>query len=68
MARKTDTGQNRKIKAAVDMMFDDIPYSEEVTQAQEKIESALNSEFDKSLFDEKFIVFEIDNIKNNNLL
>ena len=38
---------NRKIKAVVDMMFDDIPYSEEVTQAQEKIETALNSEFDK---------------------
>ena len=42
MAKKTDTGQNRKIKAVVDMMFDDIPYSEEVTQAQGKIETALN--------------------------
>ena len=29
------------------MMFDDIPYSEEVVQAQEKIEDALNTEFDK---------------------
>ena len=47
MAKKNDTGQNRKIKAVVDMMFDDIPYSEEVTQAQEKIETALNTEFDR---------------------
>ncbi|MBR6994503.1 MAG: hypothetical protein IKH96_00640 [Ruminococcus sp.] len=47
MAKKTDTGQNRKIKAVVDMMFDDIPYSEEVTQAQGKIETALNVEFDR---------------------
>ena len=46
MAKKADT-KNRKIKAVVDMMFDDIPYSEEVTQAQEKIETALNTEFDK---------------------
>ena len=38
---------NRKIKAVVDMMFDDIPYSEEVTQAQDKITQALNTEFDK---------------------
>lgn len=41
------TAPNRKIKAVVDMMFDDIPYSEEVTQAQDKIETALNSEFDR---------------------
>ena len=46
--RKTEqTAPNRKIKAVVDMMFDDIPYSEEVTQAQEKIEIALNAEYDK---------------------
>jgi hypothetical protein len=38
---------NHKIKAVVDMMFDDIPYSEEITQAQEKIETALNAEFDR---------------------
>ena len=31
-------------------------------------ETILNSEFDKSLFDEKFIVFEIDNIKDNKTL
>ena len=47
MAKKNDTGQNRKIKAVVDMMFDDIPYSEEVTQAQDKITQALNTEFDR---------------------
>ena len=29
------------------MMFDDIPYSEEVVEAQEKIKAALNEEFDK---------------------
>lgn len=46
--RETEqTAPNRKIKAVVDMMFDDIPYSEEVTQAQDKIETALNSEFDR---------------------
>ena len=38
---------NRKIKAVVDMIFDDIPYSEEVFEAQSKIETALNTEFDK---------------------
>lgn len=38
---------NRKIRAVVDMLFDDIPYSEEVSEAQSKIESALNSEFDR---------------------
>ena len=31
-------------------------------------DTILNSEFDKSLFDEKFIVFEIDNIKDNKTL
>ena len=41
------TASNRKIKAVVDMMFDDIPYSEEVTQAQDKIKQALNTEIDK---------------------
>lgn len=46
--KKTDQNiPNRKIKAIIDMMFDDIPYSEEVVQAQEKIEDALNTEFDK---------------------
>lgn len=38
---------NRKIKTVVDMMFDDIPYSEEISKAQDKIEHALNAEFDK---------------------
>lgn len=46
--KKTDQNiPNRKIKAIIDMMFDDIPYSEEVVQAQEKIEDALNTEFNK---------------------
>ena len=40
-------GFNRKIKTIVDMMFDDIPYSEGVEEAQAKIEAALNAEFDK---------------------
>ena len=35
------------IKNFVDMYFDDIPYSEEISKAQEKIEDALHSEFDK---------------------
>ena len=50
MAKKNKTAEpqpNRKIKAVVDMMFDDIPYSEEVVEAQEKIEQVLNAEFDK---------------------
>jgi hypothetical protein len=42
-----DTQLNRKIKAVVDMMFDDISYSDEVNEAQLKIEIALNTEFDK---------------------
>ena len=42
-----DTQLNRKIKAVVDMMFDDISYSDEVNEAQIKIEIALNTEFDK---------------------
>ena len=40
-------GSNRKIKTIVNMMFDDIPYSEGVEEAQAKIEAALNAEFDK---------------------
>lgn len=45
---KTAAAQtNRKIKAVVDMMFDDIPYSEETLQAQDKIKAALGAEFDK---------------------
>ena len=49
MKKKNNTEQqpNRKIKAVVDMKFDDIPYSEEVSEAQSKIETALNTEFDK---------------------
>lgn len=43
----TGTQPNRKIKAVVDMIFDNIPYSEEVNEAQSKIEAALNTEFDK---------------------
>ena len=39
--------QNRKIKTYVDMMFDDIPYSEEVSSAQSKIETALNQEYEQ---------------------
>ena len=35
---KTERQPNRKIKAVVDMIFDDIPYSEEVVEAQSKID------------------------------
>ena len=42
-----DDQPNRKIKAVVDMMFDDISYSDEVNEAQPKIEAVLNTEFDK---------------------
>lgn len=45
--KNEQTPSNRKIKAVVDMMFDDIPYFEEVMQAQDKITRALNTEFDK---------------------
>ncbi len=45
--KTVDTQPNRKIKAVVDMMFDDISYSDEVNEAQPKIEAALNTEFDK---------------------
>ena len=38
---------NRKIKTVVDMLFDGIPYSEEVNKAQLKIEESLNAEYDK---------------------
>ena len=41
-----EPNSNRKIKAIVDLMFDDISYSEEVADAQIKIETALNVEFD----------------------
>ncbi len=47
MAKKTDTDPNRKIKAIVAMLFDDIPYSEEVVSAQDKIMHALDAEFGK---------------------
>lgn len=47
MPKTTVKQSNRKIKAVVDMLFDDIPYSEEVSEAQSKIETALNTEFDK---------------------
>ena len=45
--KSVDTELNRKIKAIVGILFDDIPYSEEVNEAQSKIETALNTEFDK---------------------
>ncbi|MBO4524216.1 MAG: hypothetical protein J5723_05980, partial [Ruminococcus sp.] len=38
---------NRKIKTVVDMLFDGIPYSEEVNKAQLKIEESLNAEYNK---------------------
>lgn len=38
---------NHKIKNIVAMMFEDIPYSEEVVEARKKIETALETEFDK---------------------
>lgn len=49
MKKKNNTVQqpNCKIKVVVDLKFDDIPYSEEVSEAQTKIETALNIEFDK---------------------
>ncbi len=43
---KIEQHSNCKIKAVIDLMFDDIPYSEEVVEAQKKIETALNAEFD----------------------
>lgn len=42
---------DKRIKNLVEMYFDDIPYSEEVMQAQRKIETALNEEFEKMLVD-----------------
>ena len=39
--------KNQKITSYVALMFDDIPYSEEKALAREKIEAALNAEFDK---------------------
>ena len=42
---------NRKIKTVVDMLFDGIPYSEEVNKAQLKIEESLNAEYDKTKAD-----------------
>lgn len=46
--KKGDTHQpNRKIHSFVDLMFDSIPYTDEVSEAQPKIESAMNAEFDK---------------------
>ena len=45
--RSKETQTNPKIKAIVDMLFEDIPYSEEVIGAQDKIEAALNTEYDK---------------------
>ena len=38
---------NHRISTFVEMMFGDIPYSEEVSDAQEKIEAALNNQFDR---------------------
>ncbi len=45
MKNITENVPDRKIISIVDLMFDDIPYSEEVVQAQEKIQKALNNEF-----------------------
>ncbi|MCI8410573.1 MAG: hypothetical protein HFJ09_15140 [Lachnospiraceae bacterium] len=42
---------DKRIKNLVEMYFDDIPYSEEVMQAQQKIETALNEKFEKMLVD-----------------
>ena len=44
---RTENKTCRKIHAFVDMIFEDIPYSEEVNEAHSKIETALNTEFDK---------------------
>ena len=44
--KKSDENQpSRKIRAYVNLMFDSIPYSEEVSQAQEKVEAALHTKF-----------------------
>jgi hypothetical protein len=47
MSKKTRISPNRKIKAVVDMMFDDIPYSEEALIARERIIQALDAELEK---------------------
>lgn len=47
MAKESMQQYDRKIKAVVELMFEDIPYSEEVGEAQSRIEMALNMEFDK---------------------
>lgn len=51
MKNKPIERSNSKIKTYVDLLFDDIPYSEEVTEAQSKIEAALSSEFDRAKTD-----------------
>ena len=47
MPKSADIRPNRKIETIVNMMFDDITYSEEVVGAQDKITQALNAEFDR---------------------
>lgn len=47
MNKKNEPQKNLKIKTFVNMMFDDIPYSEEINEAQLKVEDALNEEFEK---------------------
>lgn len=37
----------KRIERLVELLFDDIPYSEEVSQAQDKIRASLNTEFEK---------------------
>ncbi|MBQ8921959.1 MAG: metallophosphoesterase [Oscillospiraceae bacterium] len=47
MKKKTDKPRpNHKIKAFVDLMFDEIPYSPEASEAQPKIEKALGEQYD----------------------
>lgn len=42
---------DNRIKNLVEIYFDDIPYSQDVIQAQQKIETALNKEFEKLTVD-----------------
>ncbi|MBQ3665263.1 MAG: hypothetical protein II919_04070 [Lachnospiraceae bacterium] len=39
---------DERITNLVEMVFQDIPYSDEIMQAQEKIVTALNEEFEKA--------------------
>ena len=46
MAKSKQMHENWKIRTLIEMVFDNIPYSDEVVAAQRKIESALHAEYD----------------------